>query len=132
MLAIDLSDVSSRAEVAEKMGLADPATSSFVLQSLDMTERRWRLNLDVLLAEMDKILGFPDVAGVFEGPVLFLTGALSHYVLPEHRTRIKELFPKARFAGIPGAGHWLHADKPRETEAAVRIFLDMAAASESG
>jgi len=23
-----------------------------------------------------------------------------------------------------GAGHWLHADKPREFEAAVRVFLD--------
>lgn len=125
MKSVDLTSVSSRAEAGEQMGLADPATTSFVLQSLNMAERRWRLNLDVLLAGMNTIIGFPDVAGVFEGPVLFLTGALSSYVLPQHRSRIKELFPKARFAGIPGAGHWLHADKPRETEAAVRIFLEM-------
>jgi pimeloyl-ACP methyl ester carboxylesterase len=32
-------------------------------------------------------------------------------------------FPKARFAKLPGAGHWLHADRPREFEAAVRVFL---------
>ena len=30
------------------------------------------------------------------------------------------------FAALPGAGHWLHADRPREFEAAVRVFLDRA------
>ena len=34
------------------------------------------------------------------------------------------LFPAARFAKIPGAGHWLHAEKPREFEAAVRAWLE--------
>jgi esterase len=43
---------------------------------------------------------------------------------PEHRDRIRALFPAARFAKIPGAGHWLHAEKPREFEAAVAAFLD--------
>ncbi|HBB82087.1 MAG TPA: alpha/beta hydrolase, partial [Sulfitobacter sp.] len=37
---------------------------------------------------------------------------------------IKALFPQARFAKIPGAGHWLHAEKPREFEATLRIFLN--------
>jgi pimeloyl-ACP methyl ester carboxylesterase len=35
------------------------------------------------------------------------------------------MFSKAKFAKIPGAGHWLHAEKPREFETAVRVFLDM-------
>ncbi|TAG30704.1 MAG: alpha/beta hydrolase, partial [Rhodobacterales bacterium] len=25
---------------------------------------------------------------------------------------------------IPGAGHWLHAEKPREFEDTVRVFLE--------
>lgn len=29
----------------------------------------------------------------------------------------------AVIARIPGAGHWLHAEKPREFEAALRAFL---------
>ena len=61
---------------------------------------------------------------VIDGPALFLTGALSHYVRPEHREVIRALFPKARFARIPEAGHWLHADAPRAFEDTVRIFLD--------
>ena len=95
------------------------------MQSLDMKEKRWKLNFDALEGNMAAILSFPDVSGSFDGPVLFLAGALSNYVLPEHRERIKALFPKARFAKIPGAGHWLHAEKPREFEAAVRAFLNI-------
>ncbi|MDE3027756.1 MAG: alpha/beta hydrolase, partial [Paracoccaceae bacterium] len=74
-------------------------------------------------AEMDRITGWPDPSSQFPGPTLFLTGALSTYVKPEHRDAIKAYFPAARFAKIPGAGHWLHADRPREFEAAVAAYL---------
>ena len=119
----DLSAVQNRAEARDALGELEPGVADFLLQSLDMKERRWRLNLDVLAEAMDDILSFPDVSGQFDGPVLFLSGAESHYVQPEHRPLIKALFPKARFAKLPGAGHWLHADKPREFEAAVAAFL---------
>jgi len=33
------------------------------------------------------------------------------------------LFPNAKFAKIPDAGHWLHADDPRAFEATVRAFF---------
>ncbi|MEL6683885.1 MAG: alpha/beta fold hydrolase, partial [Pseudomonadota bacterium] len=95
----------------------------FLLQSLDLKEKRWRLNLDVLAAEMDKIIGFPQVSGQFDGPTLFLSGANSDYVQRDARPTIKALFPAAKFAKIPGAGHWLHAEKPREFAAAVNAFL---------
>jgi esterase len=72
---------------------------------------------------MDKITGWPGTEGRYDGPVLFLSGALSDYVKSEDRPKIKALFPDARMAKIPGAGHWLHAEKPREFEAALRAFL---------
>lgn len=125
MRAVDLSGVTRRsdADAGLAVSVKDPGVRAFLLQSLDVKEKRWRLNLDALEAEMDRIIGFPEVSGVFEGPVLFLSGAMSDYVLPEHRDRIRALFPNARFAKIPGAGHWLHAEKPREFEAALRVFL---------
>ncbi len=123
MRALDLDGVSNRAEASAALDVA-PELRDFFLQSLDLKERRWRLNLDALEANMASIIGFPEVSGQFDGPVLFLSGATSDYVLPEYRDRIRALFPKARFARIPGAGHWLHAEKPREFEAAVRAFLD--------
>ena len=55
---------------------------------------------------------------------LFLSGGLSDYVQAAHRDRIRALFPKARFARLPKAGHWLHAEEPRAFEATVRAFLN--------
>lgn len=124
MRGVNLSDISSRGDVLAQMQGLEPGVPEFLTQSLDMKEKRWRMNLEVLATEMDKIIGFPEVTGQFDGPTLFLSGANSDYVRPEHRTRIKALFPAAKFAKIPGAGHWLHAEKPREFEAAVRAFLE--------
>ena len=125
--ALDLSGLTSRAEADARLAAAvtDPALRAFFLQSLDLraTPPGWRINLDVLEAEMPKIIGWPQVAGHFDGPALFLSGALSHYVLPDYREAIRTLFPLARFAKLPGAGHWLHAEKPREFEETVRVFL---------
>lgn len=125
MRAVDLSGVEKRSDADTQLArwIAEPPVRAFLLQSLDLRARRWRLNLDVLEAEMDKIIGWPAIEGRFDGPALFLSGAESDYVRPAHRDSIKALFPNARFAKIPGAGHWLHAEKPREFEAAVSAFL---------
>jgi pimeloyl-ACP methyl ester carboxylesterase len=127
MRALDLSGLTSRAEADRRLAatVTDPALRAFFLQSLDLkaTPPGWRLNLEVLEAEMPKIIGWPQVSGQFDGPTLFLSGALSHYVLPDYRDTIRALFPGARFAKVPGAGHWLHAEKPREFEETVRVFL---------
>lgn len=126
MRALDLSQITRRSEASDALAasIPEPGVRAFLLQSLDVAGQCWRLNLDALEAEMDKIIGFPAIEGRYEGPAFFLSGADSDYVLPEYRARIKALFPQARFAKIPGAGHWLHAEKPREFEAAVRAFLD--------
>jgi esterase len=127
MRGLDLAGVTTRAQAEARLAASVPDASlrAFFLQSLDLraVPPRWRLNLEVLGAEMPKIVGWPDVAGRFEGRVLFLSGGASHYVLPEHRAAILALFPAARFVKIPGAGHWLHAEKPREFEETVAVFL---------
>lgn len=126
MRSVDLSRVEKRSDAAAQLAahVQDPSLQAFFTQSLDVKDKRWTLNLDALANEMPKILGFPDVTGRFEKPTLFLSGAESDYVTPAHRPAIKALFPKARFAKLPGAGHWLHAEKPRAFEASVRAFLD--------
>ncbi|MGJ8627706.1 MAG: alpha/beta fold hydrolase [Sulfitobacter sp.] len=127
MRRVDLTSLTRRSDAEAQLAEAgvERALQSFFTQSLDVPNKSWRLNLDVLEAEMSKIIGWPDdITGPFNGSTLFLSGGASDYVLPQHRTHIKSLFPKTRFAKIPGAGHWLHAEKPREFEATVRIFLD--------
>lgn len=126
MRSVDLSQITRRSEAESRLADqgVDKALQSFFTQSLDVAGKRWRLNLDALEAEMPKIMSFPDTTDTWDGAVLFLTGGMSDYVRPEHRDLIRDRFPKARFAKIPDAGHWLHADKPRAFETTVRIFLD--------
>jgi len=126
MRAVDMARVERRSDAEKQLAElgVEKALQSFFTQSLDVEQKKWRLNLDVLAARMPNIMGFPDIDASWDGPTLFLSGAASDYVLPEHRARIRALFPNARFAKIPGAGHWLHAEKPREFEAAVRAFLN--------
>ncbi|MET4127047.1 alpha/beta fold hydrolase [Roseovarius sp. MBR-6] len=125
MKSVDLSVIERRSDAGAQLlqRIDNPDLVPFFLQALDVKEKRWLLNLDTLAREMPKIIGFPDISGVYEGKCLFLTGADSGYVTPEHRPRIKAMFPRAQFMKIPGAGHWLHAEKPREFEAAVREWL---------
>ncbi len=128
MRGLNLANLTSRSEADRRLAadIPDPALRAFFLQSLDLKTEPpgWRLNLDVLEAEMPHITGWPAPQGQFAGPTLFLTGALSPYALPEHHAAIRALFPKARFTQLPGAGHWLHAERPREFEETVRLFLN--------
>jgi len=125
--SLPLAGLTTRGEADAQLAEAipDDGTRAFLLQSLDLKAKppRWKLNLSLLEEEMDRITGWPGTEGQFDGPTLFLAGANSEYIQPEHREIIKALFPNAKQAKIPGAGHWLHAEKPREFEAAIRAFL---------
>lgn len=130
MKAVDLGKVKRRADAEAQLSdlLEDPILPGFFTQSIDIKAKQWRLNLEVLAREMPGILSFPKhLTDPYEGPALFLSGADSHYVKREYRPVIKQLFPAAQFAKIPDAGHWLHAEKPREFEAALRVWLEQSA-----
>jgi pimeloyl-ACP methyl ester carboxylesterase len=128
MQAVDLAAVRRRADADAMLSAAVPEASlrGFFLQSLALgpSGAAWKLNLPALADEMPGIMAFPELAGRFEGPTLFLTGGRSDYVRPEHWPEIRRLFPGARHVEIPGAGHWLHADAPDAFAAAVAEFLD--------
>lgn len=126
MRAVDLSRVGRRADAEAQLATlgVEKALQSFFTQSLDVTNRCWRFNLDALAAGMQAIMSFPQMSAEWNGPALFLSGGMSDYVRAEHRPAIRALFPRARFAKLPGAGHWLHAEQPRAFEAALRVFLN--------
>ena len=47
-------------------------------------------------------------------PSLFLKGENSDYILDSDEDIIRDYFPKAKIATISKAGHWLHAENPKE------------------
>jgi len=127
MQAVDLAGVTRRSEVDKQLAatVESPALRAFFLQSLELepTGARWKLNLAALRAEMPKIMGFPAVDTIYQGAALFLRGENSDYITPEHHAEILRLFPEAEFQSLEGAGHWLHAERPREFLQAVDAFL---------
>ncbi len=125
MQKVDLSKVEKRSDATLALSkfVEDKSLQNFFTQSLDIKAKRWKLNLKVLRSEMSEILSFPKIKSEFSGHSLFLKGEKSDYIKSEHRKLIKSLFTKARFATFKEAGHWLHAEKPREFESAARLFF---------
>ncbi len=120
---IDFSSVSSRRDVDR--ALSDTITNErirgFLMKNLRQDKDKryyWRLNVKVLLRELDNIMD-----GVNENcfnpeqppgrfPVLFIRGEYSPYIADGDMQVIKNIFPAAKLKTISGAGHWLHAEQP--------------------
>ncbi|CAM3785174.1 alpha/beta fold hydrolase [Parendozoicomonas haliclonae] len=104
-----------------------PAVRQLLIKSLmrnDQGEFVWRMNAPALVANYDEIRSEPDNTGKsFTGPVLFVKGGESDYLLPEHKSVIGALFPNASLKVVSGVGHWLHAEKPELFNGIVERFL---------
>jgi pimeloyl-ACP methyl ester carboxylesterase len=134
MRALDLDRLRTRedAEAALRSAVPSRMVRSFLLQSLVREGMgadggwRWRLNLDALARDLGHLRGFPDPqpGATYEGPVLWIAGANSTYVLPEDRARMDELFPSTRLVKIKNAGHWVHSEQPEVFLETLRRFLD--------
>ncbi len=127
MRAVDLSLVKRRSDAEAQLvkHVDDPVLRSFFQQNLRLGPdgASWRINLDALSDQMPRVLDFPELAGIYRGAVLVVTGALSNYLMPENWARVTALFPTARRIEIANAGHWVHAEAPGPFIDAVAEFL---------
>ena len=134
MRGLDLDALRTRDEADQALKSAVPSrmVRSFLLQSLVREGLgtdggwRWRLNLDLLGRDLDELRGFPQPppGASFDGPVLWIAGANSHYVLPEDRAHMDALFPATRLVKIKDAGHWVHSEQPEVFLETLRRFLE--------
>ena len=99
------------AEAVMTPQLEDARVRQFLLKSFQ-ARVGWRFQLSALIANYPALMDWPALNGQFSGPVLFLKGGLSDYLLPEHQAVIGHYFPQAKARIITDAGHWLHAEKP--------------------
>jgi pimeloyl-ACP methyl ester carboxylesterase len=125
--AVDLAGLESRAAANESLAtrIPDPMVRQFLLTNLQRSGERfqWRIPLDILADQLPLIEGFPELAGRYEGPALFIHGALSDYVTPEMETAVRRLFPNAKIAAVEGAGHWLHVEQPAAFAEQLKTYL---------
>jgi pimeloyl-ACP methyl ester carboxylesterase len=127
MAALELSPGMKRAvaDAALAAAVPDPAMRPFLLQNLQLgASPGWRMGLHEIATALPEIESWGAPADVrYTGPTLFIAGATSDYIKPEHRPVIRTLFPRARFVTLKNAGHWLHADNPAGFVAVVEAFL---------
>lgn len=126
--ALDTAGLLSReaADAQLKPWVPEIAVRQFLLKNLVREGPggfRWRLNLPVIRRCYHEILQGQLGLGRYDGPVLFIKGGRSDYILPSQQPAVLSCFPAAQLRVIPGTGHWLHAEKPDLFASLCRRFL---------
>ena len=116
--AIDLSVIKTRGAAQKAIApyIDDLAVRQFLLKNLYWKEKGvlgWRINIPVLEAKMPNILEQLAQEESFV-PTLFMRGGRSNYILDEDFDVISEYFPDSEIHTIEEAGHWIHAEAPKE------------------
>jgi esterase len=110
-------EIKSRAEADRFISahIEEPGIRQFLLKNLKPISGggfELKLNLEAIKDSYEHIMTGQYSDESYFGPVLFIAGAESDYIKMEHKDHTLALFPKAQMKIIPGASHWLHAEKP--------------------
>lgn len=116
---INVSELSSRTEADEQLSkyIKDFGIRQFLLKNLYWKEKGkldFRFNLKVLTDKMEEVGENISTTASYTGPTLFLRGDKSEYISIEDYPTIKRHFPNAIIEVVEKAGHWLHAENPKQ------------------
>ena len=128
MLSIDFQKVKSRQEVEQLLGdkIHDERIKQFLLKNLFWKDKHhlgWRPNLKALWDNMEMMYDGVFYSSQFTGPVLFIKGGRSDYILDDDLPAIRKNFPNSDLLTIENGTHWVHADEPEQFFQAVSRFL---------
>ncbi|NBL65519.1 alpha/beta fold hydrolase [Flavobacterium sp. NST-5] len=117
--AVDFSQKPGRSDVEEilKLHIPDFGTRQFLMKNLHWetsSQLAFRFNLKTLTEEVENIGEALPEEKKFNGETLFLRGEKSNYIKEKDFEVIKKHFPKAEIKTIANAGHWLHAENPKD------------------
>lgn len=126
--AVDFSKNPSRSEVEQVLSnfVTDFGTRQFLLKNLywkTPEQLAFRFNLQVFNDKIEIIGTALPFEKKFDGPTLFLRGAKSNYILDADFETIYYHFPMASIVTIDNAGHWLHAENPKDFQLRVLQFI---------
>lgn len=127
LISVKTEQLKSRDEAQQQLSLyiKDDSTIQFLMKGLYRKDEHfaWRFNIPVLNEQIDNVGEEMKSDKGIDLPVLFVRGEKSNYIDPGKFDECRKLFPKAELVTIPGAGHWVHAEKPEELLRAVLNFL---------
>ena len=121
-------------ERLKENGIKSESKRQWVIMNLvyrDINETKeydWNFNFSVLQKSFRPSLTLvpQDVLknNSFSKKTLFIGSPISDYIPQNSHDEIRNYFPSAQFVYIDGAGHWVHADKPKEFIKIVAQFLN--------
>jgi pimeloyl-ACP methyl ester carboxylesterase len=131
MQSLDLSCYKSFADVNAALApeVSSESLRQFLIKNLARDENgrlRWKLHLEAIDRNYDKLLRGLGVERSFNKPTLFIRGGRSNYIEDDDAFVIRQMFPQAEIATLPKAGHWVHVDAPEEFFQTVVNFLNRA------
>ena len=127
--SLDFDTLKSRGQADKQLAnyVTDAGTRMFLLKNLYWIEKgklALRINLDVLTENVSEVGEALPLHAKFDGDTLFLRGDKSEYIGNQDETLIKNHFPEAKIVTIANAGHWLHAENPKDFYQAVTNFVN--------
>lgn len=136
MLTMPLGQLRTRADAEAHLRRYEPAAPirQFLLQNLrrdvhaaSKEQWYWQMNLPVIAENLPTLGDWPPAEGrSWDGPVLWMGGGNSPYVLDEYHPAMQELFAQVRRVTVKNCGHWVHADQPSVFVQVLKSFLAMA------
>ncbi|MEJ6793191.1 MAG: alpha/beta fold hydrolase [Lacinutrix sp.] len=127
--SLNFKTLESRGEADKQLAnyVSDYGTRLFLLKNLYWVEKGilgLRINLEVLTENVSEVGESLPLHSKFEGQTLFLKGDKSEYIAAQDEAIIKSHFPNAKIETIANAGHWLHAENPKDFYNAVINFVN--------
>ena len=126
--SIDFSVQNTRTLVDKKLAELVPefGVRQFLLKNVYWKEKgqlAYRFNLQSLTENNPEIGNALPSFTIFENQTLFLKGDTSNYITKEEEPIIEAHFPNSTTVEIKNAGHWLHAENPKQFYSEVVGFL---------
>jgi esterase len=127
--SVDFSIIKTRKEAEAKLGeyIKDFGTRQFLLKNIYWKDSAnnimdWRFNLEVISANYDNI-GVEAPLFRSDVPCLVIRGGKSEYIKEQDLKDFEARFPAYTLETVKDAGHWVHAEKPKEFFEAVLQFV---------
>lgn len=129
LLSLDFEVINTRAaaDAALAKHLTNQGVRQFLLKNLywkNKNELAFRFNLQVLQHKMEEVGQALQANATFTNHTLFLKGSKSNYITDTDLPKIKNHFTKSQIITIANAGHWLHAENPKDFYTQTINFLN--------
>lgn len=126
--SLNFEEITTRkaAEIQLSNYVQDFGTRQFLLKNIYRTPSGTfglRINLNVLKTNVSEVGEALPSNLNFQKDTLFLRGDKSEYISTQDEVLIRHQFPSAVIKTISNAGHWLHAENPREFFDSVCAFI---------